>query len=180
MGRLLVVLWLVLGLVACDRVASPSDAFLIPAEEVHSVTGRAESGDMPAIRRLIAHYDASSYQESMAERWRGEARRLGDPDELYYHAARLETAARAERNPVTREALLHEALQSATRAEASRKDTSTKELVRDIMQALDTKPMSASGRKRTFGAERAASSAKVRFRPRVVLAVVSLEIMHES
>jgi hypothetical protein len=139
MKRLPMLLLIAIGLAACGGVASPSDAFLIPMDEVKSVVRRADDGDLAAIKRLIAHYDASSGSDAAAEKWRDEARRLGDPDELYYYAARLETAARAEVEPARRQKLLHEALQSAMRAKASRSDPSSDRLVEELNKALATR-----------------------------------------
>lgn len=135
-----ILLLIAVGLVACgdEGIASPSDVFLVPSEEMKSVVGRAEDGDLAVIKRLIAYYDANSGSDASAEQWRVEARRLGDPDELYYYAARLETAARTERDLEGRRKLLHEALLSAMRAKASRNDPSSERLVEELNKALAT------------------------------------------
>lgn len=122
-----------------DGVNSPSDAFLIPKEQMAAVVKDASHGDIKAIKRLIAHYEASSGNEAVAEEWRAKARASGDAQELYYYAARTFTAGRSQSDPVKRRELLAEALKSAKNSYASSADVSTQQLIDEITRAIDSK-----------------------------------------
>lgn len=113
---------------ACDKAVSPSDAFVIPHNEVAQVERVAASGDVDAIKRLLAHMETTNAPPQVVERWRAEARRRGDPDELHAHAATLLIDAQRERDPVCRGRLLDEALGDVERALATRDDASSRQL----------------------------------------------------
>lgn len=118
---------------------SPSDAFLIPKEQMAAVVKDASHGDLGAIKRLIAHYEASSGNDAVAEEWRAKARALGDAQELYYYAARTFTGARSEPDLVKKREMLVKALESAKRSYASSADASTQQLIDEITRAIDSK-----------------------------------------
>jgi hypothetical protein len=121
---------------ACSNdLRSPSDAFLIPQEKMEAVEKEADAGDLDAIRRLIAHYDATSGNDAIADKWRARARSLGDAQELYYYAARTFTGAQSELDPEKKRGMLANALDAARRSYASRSDESTQQLLNKINQA---------------------------------------------
>ena len=122
-----------------DGLKSPSDAFLIPKEQMAAVVKDANHGDLSAIKRLIAHYEASSGNDVVAEEWRAKARALGDAQELYYYSARTFTVARSEPDFVKKREMLAEALESARRSYASSADASTQRLIDEITRAIDSK-----------------------------------------
>lgn len=125
------------AIAACDGgLKSPSDDFLIPQEQIAVVVKEANAGDLSAIKRLIAHYEATSGNDAVAEEWKAKARSLGDAQELYYYAAKLFTGARDEPNPIKKQTMLAEALNSAKRSYASRPDTSTQRLIDEINQSI--------------------------------------------
>jgi hypothetical protein len=121
-----------------DGLKSPSDAFLIPKAQMAAVVKDANHGDLRAIKRLIAHYEASSGNDA-AEEWRAKARALGDAQELYYYAARTFTGARSEPDLVKKREMLVEALESAKRSYASSADASTQQLIDEITRVIDSK-----------------------------------------
>lgn len=120
-----------------DGLKSPSNAFLMPKEQMAVVVRDANHGDLSAIKRLIAHYEASSGNDVVAEEWRAKARALGDAQELYYYAARMFTEARGEPNLVKKREMLVEALESAKRSYASSAEASTQQLIDEITRAID-------------------------------------------
>jgi len=119
-----------------DGLKSPSDAFLIPQEQMAAVEKEADAGDLDAIKRLIAHYDAVSGNDAIAEKWRVKARSLGDAQELYYYAGSLFIKARRESDPVKKREMLTEAFDFAKRSYASRADTSTQRLIEEISRSI--------------------------------------------
>lgn len=119
-----------------DGIKSPSDAFLIPQTQMAAVVKEAQAGDLSSVKRLIAHYEATSGNDAIAEEWRAKARSLGDAQELYYYAAKLFTGARAEADPVKKREMLTEALKSAERSSSSHADASTQQLIEDITRSL--------------------------------------------
>lgn len=125
---------------ACSGgLKSPSDAFLIPQEQIAVVTKDASAGNLSAIKRLISHYEATSGDDAIAEEWRAKARSLGDAQELYYYAARLFTGARSESDPVKKQKMLVEALESAQRSYANGADASTQRLIDEISQVINSR-----------------------------------------
>lgn len=124
-----------------DRLQSPSDAFLISQEQMAAVVKNANRGDIGSIKRLIAHYEASSDNDAAAEEWRLKARALGDAQELHYYAARVFTGARSETDLARKHEMLIEALESARHSYASSADPSTQQLIDEITRAIDSKPL---------------------------------------
>lgn len=119
------------------EIVSPSDAFLIAEEDQASVLSAANQGDLKAIRRLIAHYDALSGYDEHAERWKERARELGDAQELYNHASRLFLQSHGELDPERRRMLLGEALKLARRSNESRASSSAWKLIDEISGAIE-------------------------------------------
>ncbi|HEY0334077.1 MAG TPA: hypothetical protein VGC74_10255 [Stenotrophomonas sp.] len=125
------------ALTSCDEgLKSPSDAFLIPQEQMATVVKEADAGDLNAVKRLIAHYDATSGNDAIAGEWRAKARALGDAQELYYYAGSLYIRARRENDPVKRRVILEDALKAAERSSSSHADASTQKLIDDITRSL--------------------------------------------
>ena len=125
------------AMTACDTgLKSPSDAFLIPQDQMVAITKRANAGDMDAITRLIAHYDATTGNDAIAEEWRAKARAFGDAQELYYFAGSLFLKARRENDPIKKRELLEEALKAAKRSSSSHADVSTQKLIEEITRSL--------------------------------------------
>ncbi len=125
-------LWLML--VACsgsDETGQLTSRQQIAAEQA------ARAGDLKAIKRLIAHYDALPGERAAAERWRERARTLGDAQELYFQAARRLVAAEVEVNDEARYRLLLEAHHAAQRAQASHPERSTELLEQQIARTLE-------------------------------------------
>ncbi|UBB26179.1 hypothetical protein LAG73_03575 [Pseudoxanthomonas japonensis] len=123
---------------ACDGgLKSPSDVFLIPQDQIEAITKKANSGDVDAVKRLIAHYEASSENDAIAEEWRAKARALGDAQELYYFAERQFTGARIETEQAKKREMLMSALKAAEQSLSSREDASTKQLIEEITRSLN-------------------------------------------
>lgn len=123
---------------ACDGgLKSPSDVFLIPQDQIEAITKKANSGDVDAVKRLIAHYEASSENDAIAEEWRAKARALGDAQELYYFAGRQFTGARIETEQAKKREMLMSALKAAEQSLSSREDASTKQLIEEITRSLN-------------------------------------------
>lgn len=136
-----ILLIMLLAVTACDSgLKSPSDAFLIPQDQIPEITKQANAGDVAAVKRLIAHYEATSENDAISEKWKEKARALGDAQELYYYAARLFTGARTEIDPVKKREMLMEAIKAAERSSSSRADTSTQKLIDDINLSLKNVP----------------------------------------
>ncbi len=134
---LTLVLALSLAVSGCDDgIKSPSDAFLIPQEQMATVVKEAKAGDLGSVKRLIAHYEATSGNDALVEEWRAKARSLGDAQELYYYAAKLFTKARTETDPVKKREMLVDALKAAERSSSSHADASTQKLVEEIAHSL--------------------------------------------
>ena len=128
-----------LAMMGCDHgLKSPSQASLIPKEQMATVVKDANHGDIRAIKRLIAHYGASSENGAVAEEWRAKAREIGDAQELYYYAASTFTGARGESDLEKKREMLIEALKSAKRSYASSADVSTQQLIDEISQSIDS------------------------------------------
>lgn len=108
----------------------------ISGREKAAVMEAADAGDVAAIKRLIAHYEATLGNDVLAERWRERACALGDAQELYYLAARRFAAAEVEGDPALRHALLAEAHDAAKRSHTSQPDHSTQLLVEQIGRAV--------------------------------------------
>jgi TPR repeat protein len=96
----------------------------------------ADAGDLVAIKRLIAHYEATLGNDVLAERWRERACDLGDAQELYYLAARRFAAAEVEDDAEIRHTLLVDAHDAAKRSHGSQPDHSTQLLVEQIARAV--------------------------------------------
>nr|WP_310524663.1 hypothetical protein [Polymorphobacter sp.] len=133
--RILLVSVLVALLSACEP-KSPSDVFLIPRERLVLEERDGNSGDLAAIKRLIAHYDATSGNERAAEKWRAKARSFGDAQELHSYAAGLSVRALAEPDPLKKRRILTEALESAKRSYKNDPDVSTQDLIYEIERSL--------------------------------------------
>ncbi|MCD0277765.1 hypothetical protein JWH04_02070 [Xanthomonas melonis] len=128
-------LFLTILLAACGA-KSPSDAFVVSDSKLERLTREADSGDLAAVKILIAHYDATSGNEEASERWRAKARLLGDADELYYYSARLSTEAKRSNDRKERRAMLLESLRAARRSYAIRPNESAKKLIDEASQSL--------------------------------------------
>lgn len=102
-----------------------------------AVVKDANHGDVRAIKRLIAHYEASSENDVVVEKWRAKAREIGDAQELYYYAASTFTGARREPDLVKKREMLAKALESAKRSYVSSDDGSTQQLVDEITRAIE-------------------------------------------
>jgi TPR repeat protein len=137
MKMLVLLLAMSFALAGCgEGLKSPSDAFLIPQEQMTTVVKEANAGDLDAVKRLIAHYEATSGNDALAEEWRAKARSLGDAQELYYYAAKLFTGAKVEADPIKKRDMLVEALKAAERSSSSHADASTQQLVEEITRSL--------------------------------------------
>lgn len=122
------------ALVACS---GSDESALLPPPQRSKVEQAARKGDLVAIKRLIAHHEAMQFEQAAAERWRERARDLGDPQELYFQAARQYVAAEVEADDETRYRLLLEALHAAQRAHASRPERATELLEQQIARTLE-------------------------------------------
>lgn len=137
MTMLMMTLVLSFAMSGCDDgIKSPSDALLIPQGKMAKIVKEANAGDLAAVKKLIAHYEATSGNDAIADGWRAKARSLGDAQELYYYAARLFTGARVEPDPVKKREMLAEALKAAERSSSSHADASTQQLIEDITRSL--------------------------------------------
>lgn len=130
--RLLLCAVMVLA-VACGGQPSAGDAYLSPQQEA-AVLAAAKTGDLPSIKRLIAHFEANGDVRNAAGPWRERARKAGDPAELYHHAALQFVASQEEPEPALRRRMLEEALASARGASAV--DPTAQSLTDQIEQAL--------------------------------------------
>jgi len=125
-----------------DKVeqVSPSDAFMIPEDELATVEVAANQGDVAAVKRLIAHYEAVSGSDEVAERWKAVARELGDWEQLNYYAGSRLAAARRENDPAKRRALLIDALAAARRSNASSANPSAQKLILAATREMEAEP----------------------------------------
>lgn len=123
-------------LVACQK-APPAESAYLSASEEAEVTVAAKTDDLVAIKRLIAHYEASPAEAAATETWRARARKLGDPQELYHHAARRFAQSQDEPDAEQRAAFLEEALEAAQRSHAGSGDPATLLLVEQIARAQE-------------------------------------------
>ena len=140
--------FLACGLLGCsdrsaDAPVSTDQVFVLSGAELAQVRARADRGDLSAIHQLIDHYYASANGDTDAERWRVRALALGDPMVLAEEAARLETLARMQKNPVEREHSLRQALAFASASQRAEPKPSTLSLVSDIERALKRMPQAA-------------------------------------
>mgnify|MGYP000119339474 CR=1 FL=1 len=127
-----------LALAACgNEPVSPSDAFVLPERERGVLETSASKGDIDAIRQLIAHYEALSGSDDLAEKWKAKARDLGDSKQLYYYAASKYAAALREEDPARRREMLVEALAAATRADEAGSSSSSKKLILDLKREME-------------------------------------------
>ncbi len=124
------------ALFACQK-AAPTDSAYLSADEEAAVIVVAKTDDLAAIKRLIAHYEASPAEAVAVENWRARARKLGDPQELYHHAARRFAQAQDEPDAEQHAAYLDEALAAAKRSHDGSGDPSTLLLVEQIARAQD-------------------------------------------
>lgn len=131
MKKLSILLWVAM-VTAC---VARDEGDHISGREKAAVMEAADAGDVVAIKRLIAHYEATLGNDVLAEQWRERACALGDAQELYYLAARRFAAAEVEGDPALRHALLEEAHAAAKRSHASQPDHSTQLLVEQIGRA---------------------------------------------
>lgn len=123
---------------------TPSEAFRIPKDELNQVIDEANKGDLDAIKRLIAHYDAGAPgDEIIAKKWSEKAISLGDADELYFSSARLLTKAYREIDAKKKSELLITALEYAKRSHLNNKDKnkdkSITKLIDDINKEITTR-----------------------------------------
>ncbi|WP_312319343.1 hypothetical protein [Stenotrophomonas sp.] len=126
-----------MALAACgDEQVSPSDAFVLPEQELATLEASAGKGDVDAVTRLIAHYEALSGSDDLAEKWKARARDLGDSKQLYYYAASTYTAAVREEDSVKRHEMLVEALAAARRSNESASSPSAKKLILDVKREM--------------------------------------------
>ncbi|MDQ1063495.1 MULTISPECIES: hypothetical protein [unclassified Stenotrophomonas] len=104
-----------LALPGCGEGPPTDDRYLSP-RQLAVVTAAAKDDDLVAIKRLIAHYEATPGNDVPAARWRQRARDLGDVQELYYQAASRFASARVAESAEARFRLLAEAQDAAKRA----------------------------------------------------------------
>lgn len=116
---------------------SPSDAFVIPESEHAAVEAAAEQGDVAAMKKLIAHYDALSGTDELAERWKAAAREAGDSEQLNYYASGLLVAAGRESDPAKRRAMLADALASAKRSNEGKANRSAQKIILELTRAVE-------------------------------------------
>ena len=121
-------------LVACS---ANEESALLPPPQRSKVEQAAGTGDLVAIKRLIAHHEAMQFEQAAAERWRERARDLGDPQELYFQAARQYVAAEVEVDDETRYRLLLEARHAAQRAQASRPERARELVEQQIARTIE-------------------------------------------
>lgn len=57
-----------------DGIKSQSDAFLNPQEKMATIVKEANAGDFGSVKRIIAHYEATSEEDSIVEEWRAKKR----------------------------------------------------------------------------------------------------------
>ncbi|MCC7634543.1 hypothetical protein [Stenotrophomonas rhizophila] len=126
--------------VACAGEPSAGDAYLSPQQEA-AVLAAAKTGDLPSIKRLIAHFEANGDVRNAAGPWRERARKAGDPAELYHHAALQFVASQEEPEPALRRQMLEDALTSAR--DASAVDPTAQSLTDQIELALRNAPLPA-------------------------------------
>lgn len=124
------------ALVACQN-DPPSNSVYLSTDEKAGVITMAKTDDLAAIKRLIAHYEAGPAEAVAVENWRARARKLGDAQELYHHAARRFAQAQDEADPEQRAAFLAEALGAAQQSHAGSGDPSTMLLVAQIERAQE-------------------------------------------
>jgi len=124
------------ALVACQKAPSSGSVYL-SADEKAAVLAMAKTDDLAAIKRLIAHYEVGPAEAVAVENWRARARKLGDPQELYHHAARRFAQAQDEADPEQRAAFFAEALAAAHKSHAGSGDPSTMLLVAQIERAQE-------------------------------------------
>jgi hypothetical protein len=125
---------LVVLICACSP-QSPSDAYLIPDDELHAVEEKAHKGDLSAVHQLIDHYDSYSGGEQSAALWKKKALELSDPAQLYNEAAVLATRAKRESGAKKKEDL-SAALVYAKKSLAAKDQASTRELIADIEEKI--------------------------------------------
>ena len=128
---------LLIALPGCGAGPATADGYLSP-HQVAAVTAAAKADDLAAIKRLIAHYEATPGNDVPAARWRERARDLGDAQELYYQAATRFAAARVEADLAVRFRLLAEAHDAARRAYASKPEHSAQLLIEQIDREMRT------------------------------------------
>lgn len=109
----------------------------LESRQQSAVEQAARAGDLKAIKRLIAHYEALPNEQAAVERWRERARVLGDAQELYLHATRRFVAAEVEVDDAARYQLLLEAHLAAQRAQASRPERATELLEQQIARTIE-------------------------------------------
>ena len=127
--------------VACHDQSPTGDVYLSPQQEA-VVLAAAKADDLPSIKRLIAHFEANGDVRNAAGPWRERARKLGDPSELYHHAALQFVASQVEPAPAVRRRMLEDALASARGASAV--DPTAQSLTDQIEQALRDAPAPAA------------------------------------
>jgi hypothetical protein len=123
-----------------NEIMSPSDAHMIPEKERALVEAAAKKGDLESVRRLIAHYEALSGSDELAEKWKATARELGDSNELYFYASSTVVAARRESDAAKRHAMLLDALEAARRSDASKANAAAQQLIREVRRQMKVEP----------------------------------------
>jgi len=104
------------------------------------VEAAAKKGDLESVRRLIAHYEALSGSDELAEKWKATARELGDLNELYFYASSAVLAARRESDAAKRHAMLLDALEAARRSDASKANAAAQQLIREVRRQMEVEP----------------------------------------
>jgi hypothetical protein len=132
---------LCLAITGCtEEELTTDEVFVLQEKQLLQTIASAKNGDMAAIRRLIAHYDAVKDDNNQAQAWRTQALILGDPEELYIYANKAAHKAMMEKDSLTKRQLLANALISAELSYKNRKDIYTLTLINKIKGEISGAP----------------------------------------
>lgn len=111
----------------------PGSNFSIPKEELDAVLASADSGNLPAIRRLIYYFEQYEGDLEKAKYWSKRARAHGDESELKLYAFELLTQGQYyAKDAEQKNKILAEALVIAERVVASNRTAENERLVQQI------------------------------------------------
>jgi hypothetical protein len=111
---------------------------LISNDDQEAVFKKAQANDLPAIRRLIDHFERSGGHVAEAEVWRERARALGDPTELRLHASELYMRAKYSSIDLEEKVrILEKAKVSANLSQKGESNDATRKLIATIQLELD-------------------------------------------
>lgn len=116
-----------------DAPMRPGDKYIIKKDELGVVILAAQSGDLPAMRKLIYYFEQYERNTDKAEYWSMKARQHGDENEIrLYVYEMLYKVRRTEINTLEKNKILNEAHDIAKKLLSNNKNSKNEQLIQEV------------------------------------------------